>query len=99
MKAEMRGAQQHDLIPIFKLEWAGVEDLGREEKIAALKEWLPTLAAKGIELVPVKALLIEPKDLVPVVIPPKDLAEVVRLCTEEPEGWSDKNGPAASVRT
>ncbi|HEU4839681.1 MAG TPA: divergent polysaccharide deacetylase family protein [Micavibrio sp.] len=42
----------------------------KDNTIAALKEWLPTLKAKGIELVPVKELLIQPKDLVPVVIPP-----------------------------
>lgn len=32
----------------------------KDNTIAALKEWLPTLAAKGIELVPVKALLVQP---------------------------------------
>jgi hypothetical protein len=32
----------------------------KDNTIAALKEWLPTLKAKGIELVPVKALLIQP---------------------------------------
>lgn len=34
----------------------------KDNTIAALKEWLPTLAAKGIELVPVKALLVKPLD-------------------------------------
>jgi polysaccharide deacetylase 2 family uncharacterized protein YibQ len=32
----------------------------KDNTIAALKEWLPTLKAKGIELVPVKDLLIQP---------------------------------------
>lgn len=41
----------------------------KDNTIAALKEWLPTLKAKGIELVPVKELLIQPKDIGPVVIP------------------------------
>lgn len=34
----------------------------KDNTIAALKEWLPTLAAKGIELVPVKALLVHPEN-------------------------------------
>ena len=34
----------------------------KDHTIAALKEWLPTLAAKGIELVPVKTLLVKPTD-------------------------------------
>lgn len=44
----------------------------KDNTIAALKEWIPTLAAKGIELVPVKALLVQPKDLAPIAIPPKE---------------------------
>ncbi len=47
----------------------------KDNTIAALKEWLPTLKTKGIELVPVKALLVQPKDLVPIVIPPEQKIE------------------------
>lgn len=46
----------------------------KDNTIAALKEWLPTLAGKGIELVPVRALLVKPKGDVPqsVSVPAKE---------------------------
>ena len=47
----------------------------KDNTIAALKEWLPTLKAKGIEVVPVKALLIQPSigvATIPDIIKPVD---------------------------
>jgi len=37
----------------------------KDHTIAALKEWIPTLKDKGIELVAVKALLVRPTDVIP----------------------------------
>ena len=65
--------------------------------IEGLKAWIPTLAAKGIELVPVTELLLTPKkvievkeDIVPVVVPE---AAPVQLPTVVPQAAPDVVAP------